>query len=191
MDFGDILEQWDKQQKESKKKSFSSALKKTKETGSGTSGHKNASATTVVNELSGYDKQMKEDSERVANPMEVWLRRYGVIDKDAVAEEYEYRTKIENREFLRNMRPEETIDLHGLTRDEAWSRLDGFVSSCKNRGLRKILIIHGKGNHSHGTDPILGEMVRTFIENDKRLGSSGHPNRNHGGSGATWVIIRQ
>jgi len=167
MDFGDILDQWEAQQKTARKNPAQKARS------------------------SSFAKQMKEEGTRVANPMDVWLRRYGVIDKDAEAEEYEYRTKIENREYLRQMRPEETIDLHGMTREEAWQRLDCFVAACKQRGLRKILIIHGKGNHSHGTDPVLGEMVRSFIEADKRLGSSGHPDRNHGGSGATWVIIRQ
>ena len=122
MNFGDILEQWDKQQKQS------SASSKRRD-------------SSAQQKKSLYEQKMKEDSERVANPMEVWMRRYGVIDKDAVAEEFEYRSKVENREFLRNMRPEETIDLHGLTRDEAWARLDAFVASCKNRGLRKILII--------------------------------------------------
>ena len=92
---------------------------------------------------------------------------------------------------MRTLKPEDVVDLHGLTREQAWQKLDSFVSACKIRGLRKILIIHGKGNHSHGTDPVLGEMVRSFIEADRRLGSSGHPDRNHGGTGATWVIIRR
>ena len=83
------------------------------------------------------------------------------------------------------------IDLHQMTRDEAWSALESFVTSCVRRGLRKVLIIHGKGEHSHGSDPVLGPMVKSFIEQDQRLGLSGHPDRNHGGNGATWVIVRQ
>ena len=172
MDFGDILAEWDNLQKSEKSQ-------------------KSQKNQTTRKVQSVYEKKMKEDSEKSANPMDIWMRRYGVIDKDAAAEEYEYRTKTENREYLRKMRPEETVDLHGMTREEAWQKLDCFVASCKTRGLRKILIIHGKGNHSNGSDPVLGEMVRSFIECDKRLGSSGHPDRNHGGNGATWVIVRQ
>ena len=33
-------------------------------------------------------------------------------------------------------------------------------------------------------------MVKMFIEQDKRLGTSGHPDRNNGGNGATWVLIK-
>ena len=175
MDFGEILEQWDAQQKEQKIKKKTHA----------------AGAEKMSEKQKSYELQMKADSERKINPMELWLRRYGVMDKDAAADEYEYRTKIESREYLRTLKPEDVVDLHGLTREQAWQKLDAFVSACKIRGLRKILIIHGKGNHSHGTDPVLGEMVRSFIEADRRLGSSGHPDRNHGGTGATWVIIRR
>ena len=137
-----------------------------------------------------YEIQMEEDSKKQINPMELWLRRYGVTDKDKAADEYNERAKMESREYLRTMRPEARIDLHGLTRDEAWSRLNSFVSDCIRRGLKKILIIHGKGNHSNGSDPVLGPMVKTFIEQNKNLGSSGHPDRSMGGSGATWVIIK-
>ena len=58
------------------------------------------------------------------------------------------------------------------------------------RRLKKILIVHGKGIHSSGSDPVLGEMVRKFIESDKRLGTSGHPDASGGGKGATWVILK-
>lgn len=174
MDFGDILKQWDSIQKDEKKN------------GSSASHSKQNSSKKIT-----YEDKMQKEAQQAANPMDVWLRRYGVIDKDAAADEYNQRERQESREYLKEMRPEEFIDLHGMTREEAWQRLDSFVSECKRRGLRKILIIHGKGNHSAGSDPVLGEMVRTFIEEDKRLGTSGHPDKNHGGNGATWAIIKQ
>lgn len=106
-------------------------------------------------------------------------------EKEAARQE-----KLNDINYLKTLAPEATIDLHQLTREEAWDKLKIFVDSCYIRKLKKILIIHGKGNHSHGTDPVLGQLVRLFIEQDKRLGTSGHPDRNHGGSGATWVIIK-
>ena len=194
MDFGDILNQWDGIQKEEKK----AAKEKSKVP---QVSHKMANAPTpeekaakkrakLASEGRLYEAKMEEDSKKTINPMELWLRRYGVTDKDKAAEEYEERTKMENREYLRTMKPEARIDLHGLTRDEAWNRLTAFVNDCIRHGLKKILIIHGKGNHSHGSDPVLGQMVRTFIEQNKNLGSSGHPDRSMGGTGATWVIIK-
>lgn len=194
MDFGDILNQWGDMQKNEKK----AAREKSKVP---QVSHKMANAPTAEEkaarkraklEAEGrtYEKQMEADSKKTINPMELWLRRYGVTDKDRAADEYAERTKMESREYLRTMRPEARIDLHGLTRDEAWARLSSFVNDCIRRGLKKILIIHGKGNHSHGSDPVLGAMVKTFIEQNKNLGTSGHPDRSMGGSGATWVIIK-
>ena len=194
MDFGDILNQGDTTQKEEKKR----AREKAKQP---QVSHKMANAPTpeekaarkrakLIAEGRLYEAQMEEDAKKTINPMELWLRRYGVTDKDKAADEYNERTKMESREYLRTMRPEARIDLHGLTREEAWSRLTGFVNDCIRRGLKKILIIHGKGNHSNGSDPVLGPMVKTFIEQNKNLGTSGHPDRSMGGNGATWVIIK-
>jgi DNA-nicking Smr family endonuclease len=134
---------------------------------------------------------MEADNRRRANPMEVWLNRYGTVDKDKIQDEADENERAHNINYLKQLRPEDRIDLHQMTRDEAWSALESFVTSCVRRGLRKVLIIHGKGEHSHGSDPVLGPMVKSFIEQDQRLGLSGHPDRNHGGNGATWVIIRQ
>ena len=115
---------------------------------------------------------------------------YGTIDKDKLAEQEESRNKYKSRSSLVEMKCEARIDLHGLKREEAWQRLESFVTECDCKGLKKILIVHGKGLHTHGTDPVLGEMVRKFIEQDKRLGTSGHPDYNMGGKGATWVILK-
>jgi DNA-nicking Smr family endonuclease len=194
MNFGDILNQWDNNQKAEKAREREKAKQPQVS-------HKMANAPTPEEKAARkraklaaegrlYEAQMEEDAKKTINPMELWLRRYGVTDKDKAADEYNERAKMENREYLRTMRPEARIDLHGLTRDEAWNRLSGFVNDCVRRGLKKILIIHGKGNHSNGSDPVLGAMVKTFIEQNKNLGSSGHPDRNLGGSGATWVIIK-
>ncbi len=194
MDFGDILAQWDDVQKSEKTRSKEKARVPQVS-------HKMANAPTaeekaarkrarLESEGRTYEEQMERESKQTVNPMELWLRRYGVTDKDKAADEYAERAKMESREYLRTMRPEARIDLHGLTREEAWSRLTSFVNDAVRRGLKKILIIHGKGNHSNGSDPVLGPMVRTFIEQNKNLGSSGHPDRNMGGNGATWVIIK-
>ena len=184
MDFGDILEQWDKEQKN-----------KNKPKKENQKSHKLANALSIdeknaIKQGYSYEQVMQQDNERRANPMTVWLNRYGTVDKDKIADEAEKEALLSNREYLKNLRPEAVIDLHGLTKDEAWQKLNGFVGECKRKGLRKILIVHGKGNHSHGSDPVLGPMVRLFIEQDSRLGSSGHADRNNGGNGATWVLLK-
>lgn len=184
MDFGDILSQWDSIQKQSAQKKKGPQVCR-KKANAPTKEEKEAARQGY-----SYEQIMEQDSKRRINPMELWLRRYGTVDKDKSFEESERHEKLRDINYLKTLAPEATVDLHQLTREEAWSKLKIFVDSCCIRKLKKILIIHGKGNHSHGTDPVLGQVVRLFIEQDKRLGTSGHPDRNHGGSGATWVIIK-
>ena len=187
MDMGDILNQWDTYQK--------NQVKKQKESGKNQVSHKKANAPTAEEKARAAEKdfeiKLKAENSKQINPMELWLRRYGTIDKDKMAEEQESRSKLYDRNYLMNMQPEARLDLHGLHQDEAQMSLDCFITDCKARGLRKVLIIHGKGIHSHGSDPVLGELVRRFIEHDKRCGASGHPKtKAEGGSGATWVLLK-
>ena len=178
MNMGDILDQWD----DIKKKEKAAAKEKAK---AQQVSHKKANAGDVVKKPAPALKNP------VANPMEVWLNRYGTVDKDKIAEQTVERTKQQDREYVLNMKPEAYLDLHGLHQDEARTRLASFISDCKRRGLRKVMIIHGKGIHTHGTDPVLGELVRRFIESDSRCGTSGHPkNKSDGGTGATWIILK-
>ena len=187
MDMGDILNQWDSYQK--------NQVKKQKDSGKNQVSHKKANAPTAEEKARAAEKdfeaKLKAENSKQINPMELWLRRYGTIDKDKIAEEQESRSKLYDRSFLLNMQPEARLDLHGLHQDQAEESLDRFITDCKARGLHKVLIIHGKGIHSHGSDPVLGELVRRFIEHDKRCGASGHPKtKAEGGSGATWVLLK-
>ncbi len=187
MDMGDILAQWDNIQADK--------VKKQKESGRNTVSHKKANAPSpeekALAQEKDFEAKLRAENSKQINPMELWLRRYGTIDKDKLAEDQYERTKEQDRNYILNMKPEARLDLHGLHQDEAQVKLDSFITDCKRRGLHKVIIIHGKGIHTSGTDPVLGELVRKFIERDKRCGSSGHPKtKQEGGSGATWVILK-
>lgn len=190
MDMNDILNQWDKikAQEKNKPKQPQSQVS-----------HKKANAPTAQEKLLAkeaknerdFEKQIQAQNERKVNPMEQWLRIYGTVDKDKIAEERERNTNYQDRNYLINMKPEARLDLHGLRQDEALERLNWFIGDCVRRKIRKVIIIHGKGIHTTGTDPVLGELVRRFIESDKRCGTSGHPkNKQEGGTGATWLLLK-
>jgi len=189
MDFGNILDQWDKMNKEKENK---------KKTAEGNKPRKRLANAPTLEKEETEDDFVQEDCVSQVNPMDVWLRRYGVIDKDAANERAMKKELSQDREYLKKLPPDAKIDLHGLTRDEAWSKLDSFINDCCRRGVKKILIVHGKGNHSEnpggvetGNVSVLSAMVRTFVECDNRLGASGHPDKKLGGSGATWAIIKR
>ena len=125
-------------------------------------------------------------AEKKAHPLDIWLRSNKVSDKDSQAEETP--DAAERRRRLRQKKPDDFIDIHGLTRDEAWIALESFFNDALRRGLEKVLIIHGKGNHSQ-EKAVLKHCVREFTEKCPFAGECGQSDT--GGSGATWVVIKQ
>jgi DNA-nicking Smr family endonuclease len=85
--------------------------------------------------------------------------------------------------------PQAELDLHGLSGPEAEQAMEAFVLEARGRGLSKVLLIHGKGNHSSG-QPVLERVVRSFLEKCPHTGAFGKADRRFGGRGATWVRIR-
>ncbi|MFP4562534.1 MAG: Smr/MutS family protein [Spirochaetia bacterium] len=100
------------------------------------------------------------------------------------------RLKAARRAELRRMEPEDSIDLHGMTAEEAVRTLAGFLETSRKRGLRKVLVIHGRGLHSRES-PVLPGRVRDFLKRSAVTGEYGYADKRHGGSGATWVVLRQ
>ena len=104
----------------------------------------------------------------------------------------------ERRSRLLRKKPDAYIDLHGLTQDEAWGRLEAFFDESHNKGFEKVQIIHGKGSHAISgisgpviaSEAVLRDLSRRFIENCSFAGESGHCPAREGGSGATWVILK-
>ncbi|MDR2134570.1 MAG: Smr/MutS family protein [Treponema sp.] len=132
------------------------------------------------------------------SPLEKWLRVNGVYDKDAeengpgrdAAGSGSGERPGQKRRRLLAKKPDAVIDVHGLTGDEAWDALERFFTDAKHRSLEKLLVIHGKGNHSGG-EAVLKRRVREFIERCPFAGESGHGNAAEGGSGVTWVLLKQ
>lgn len=187
MDMGEILNQWENYQAEK--------IQKQKKSGKSTVSHKKANAPTAEEKAlaaeKDFESKIQSENSKQINPMEMWLRRYGTIDKDKLAAEEKNLSKRNDRNYLLNMKPEARLDLHGLHQTEAEEKLNRFISECHRRGLKKVIVIHGKGIHTAGTDPVLGELVRKFIERDKRCGMSGHAKtKQEGGTGATWIILK-
>jgi DNA-nicking Smr family endonuclease len=96
----------------------------------------------------------------------------------------------ENQPRRDRLPPQAELDLHGLTAPEAEEAIEAFVRDARARGLSKVLLIHGKGNHSPG-GPVLERVVRSFLEKCPHTGTFGKADRAQGGRGATWVRIRQ
>ena len=133
--------------------------------------------------------------------MDQWHNKTGPIyDKDAESSALsagfsdEHISSASRRKRLLRKSPEATIDLHGLTRDEAWNALTVFFDDAKNKGLEKVLIIHGKGNHNaenHDDGGVLKKLTRQFVEHCPFAGESGYSNSREGGEGSSWVLLKE
>lgn len=92
------------------------------------------------------------------------------------------------------LRPEkrpidDTIDLHGMTVEDAERALDAFVKRSVSAGYGKVLIVHGKGTDLGQRAP-LRELVQRYVERNPHIGTTGAADVKDGGRGATWAIIR-
>ena len=82
------------------------------------------------------------------------------------------------------------IDLHGMTTSEAHDVLADFLLDARNRGLRCVRVIHGKGLTSPNREPVLKGKVRRWLAQwDDVLAYCEAP-RHAGGSGAVVALLR-
>lgn len=103
-----------------------------------------------------------------------------------------FRVGIQHK-ILRKMRTgqyniEARLDLHGMIIVEAREALGRFIIECNRKGVRHVLIIHGKGRaHS---DPILKNKLNHWLRqtNDILAFCSAKPK--DGSTGALYVLLR-
>lgn len=93
------------------------------------------------------------------------------------------------RQDIESMEVQAVLDLHGMNSREAEQALERFIYQARSKAVRKVLIVHGKGNHSQG-EPVLQGVVRRYLEKCPYTGTFASAKRKHGGRGATWVVIR-
>lgn len=88
------------------------------------------------------------------------------------------------------LKPEDQIDLHGLTVDEATRRVNFFLEKAAFQGQRTLLIITGKGLHSE-QGPVLRKAIEVSLtHNPERVVEWGVAPRQYGGDGALIVFLR-
>ena len=119
--------------------------------------------------------------------MDDWLKMYPPEDKDMSADKS--KTVPVSRKRLLKQSTQKSLDLHGLTAGEARAEVEAFLKKSKRQGLKKVLIIHGKGYHSAGK-PVLKNEVINVLERSPIAGEFGTADRKEGGSGAVWVLLK-
>ncbi len=187
MDFAQILEDWEKSSASQKNKSGTKTPEASSLTTASTAALSATQPAASTSMSASGAKQVPVRQPVRQHPMKVWLQQNPVHDKDRFPDDS--MPASERRRSLRLKAPDATLDLHGLTRDEAWDRLFLFFTDAKRQKLEKVLVVHGKGNHSPG-EAVLKKTTREFIERCPNAGESGKADARRGGSGATWVLLK-
>jgi DNA-nicking Smr family endonuclease len=181
MDFGDILDKWDQE------KTKPAAKKAVETTGTEKAGREAPQVDSQAALAASTTPSMQNKAAGL-DPVTAWIRVNGIVDKDADGEESAVSSSERRRRRLAK-KSDASLDLHGLGRDEAWVALEDFFRAGSQQGFDKLLIVHGKGNHSNG-DAVLKRTVRDFIEHCPCAGESGRGTAVEGGNGATWVLLK-
>jgi DNA-nicking Smr family endonuclease len=99
------------------------------------------------------------------------------------------------RDILRKLRRthwviQATLDLHGLTGDEAVAETAVFLAACKREGHRCVRIVHGKGLRSPRKEPVLKRRIRKLLTRRDEVLAFAEPRALHGGGGAVVVLLQ-
>ena len=86
---------------------------------------------------------------------------------------------------------QDELDLHGLTRDEARARLVAFLQHCQQRDRRCVRIIHGKGLSSKNNEPVLKQLVRSWLTQREEVLAFVQARPEEGGGGAVIVLLKR
>ncbi len=90
------------------------------------------------------------------------------------------------------IRISQELDLHGLLRDEAISRLEHFIKRAFSRGMEAVLVITGKGINSPEGPVLRGAAEAWFRGKGKRMVAEFSPApRDKGGTGAFVVFLKK
>ena len=82
-----------------------------------------------------------------------------------------------------------SLDLHGLTVPEAKEAIGIFLAQARQRDLRCVRIIHGKGLSSPNKEPVLKGKVRGWLMQREEILAFSQARPMEGGGGAVVVLL--
>jgi DNA-nicking Smr family endonuclease len=83
-----------------------------------------------------------------------------------------------------------SIDLHGLTSQEAKHQLSRFLHFSIEDGFRCVHIIHGKGYGSSTDRPVLKNDINVWLRQHSEVQAFCSTPSKHGGTGAVFVLLK-
>ena len=81
-------------------------------------------------------------------------------------------------------------DLHGLNRDDARLEIVQFLAHCASQRYRCVRIIHGKGNGSPNSGPVIKRALDSWLRKRRDVLAFCSARAHDGGTGAVYVLLR-
>ena len=109
--------------------------------------------------------------------------------------------KLEQRMKRGNITIDDTLDLHGMTQEEARENLKSFLENSKNHRYKIVLVITGKGFTSKNDNEALFSQEKGVLNKSLPIWLKQEPlkgivngfryaNQRHGGSGAYYILLK-
>ncbi len=100
-----------------------------------------------------------------------------------------------SRQELRKLRAghwaiQDQLDLHGMRTDGARTLLADFLALAVKRGLRCVLVVHGKGFGSKNGEPVLRRKVASWLAQRGNVLAFCQARPADGGSGAVVILLK-
>lgn len=96
------------------------------------------------------------------------------------------------RKLRRGQLPvQDSLDLHGLSSDEARKLLQTFLREATLRSMRCVRVIHGKGWQAGGGEGVLKVRTRHWLTQCPEVLVFCEPPLREGGGGAVIVLLRK
>jgi DNA-nicking Smr family endonuclease len=135
---------------------------------------------TVTASDDGTLTKLRDPSENeLSDADQLCFRRVGLRPADL--------RKLKNGQIRR----EGALDLHGLTTDEAKTRLLGFLRRCRERGIRCVHIVHGKGFRSPNQRAVLKPKIAYWLAQHEAVVAYVSARPADGGTGALYVLLKR
>ncbi len=89
------------------------------------------------------------------------------------------------------LQPEDHLDLHGMTIEQARDEVSHFIHYASLHQLRCIRIVHGKGYKAKQAYPILKNKVNSWLQQHPHVLAFHSALPRDGGNGAVYILLKQ
>ncbi|MGH8505903.1 MAG: Smr/MutS family protein, partial [Stenotrophobium sp.] len=135
--------------------------------------------------------------QREADDAEVMRQLLSASEDDAIesGDNLLYRADGVQDSVLRKLRRgqyriERELDLHGLNRAAAQLAVNRFLAECLDHDARCVRIIHGKGNGSPNSGPVIKRALDGWLRKRSDVVAYCSARVVDGGTGAVYVLLR-